>query len=154
MDFYTGRVLRVALGRLEAVVEPLRQDWARLYLGGKGLLFRYLFDELAARTDPLSAENPLILATGPLAGTTAAACSRLVVGCKSPATGTILDSYVGGSFAPELKFAGYDMVILTGRAHPPARAESSRQCPRTTRASPASSPSRAEATLCGHSSRA
>lgn len=118
MDFYTGRILRVDLGRLEAAVEPLRQDWARLYLGGKGLLFRYLFDELKPGTDPLSAANPLILATGPFAGTTAA-CSRLVVGCKSPASGTILDSYVGGSFAPELKFAGYDMVILSGRAPQP-----------------------------------
>jgi aldehyde:ferredoxin oxidoreductase len=119
MDFYTGRVLRVDLGRLQAVAEPLRQDWAGLYLGGKGLLFRYLFDELKPGIDPLSAENPLLLATGPFAGTTAAACSRLVVGCKSPASGTILDSYVGGSFAPELKFAGYDMVILTGRAPEP-----------------------------------
>jgi aldehyde:ferredoxin oxidoreductase len=119
MDFYTGRVLRIDLDRLEVSVEPLRQDWARLYLGGKGLLFRYLFDELKPGTDPLSGANPLILATGPFAGTTAAACSRLVVGCKSPASGTILDSYVGGSFAPELKFAGYDMVILSGRAPEP-----------------------------------
>ena len=54
--------------------------------------------------------------TGPFAGTVVSTCSRLVVGCKSPATGTILDSYVGGSFAPELKFAGYDALILTGRA--------------------------------------
>jgi aldehyde:ferredoxin oxidoreductase len=119
MHFHTGRVLRVDLGRLRAQAESLDPDRARLYLGGKGLLFRYLFDELAPGVEPLSPENPLILATGPFAGTTAAACSRLVVGCRSPLSGTILDSYVGGSFASELKFAGYDLVIFSGRAPEP-----------------------------------
>jgi aldehyde:ferredoxin oxidoreductase len=119
VDFYTGRVLRLDLLALTATVEALPQDWARLYVGGKGLLLRYLFDELPAGTDPLSPDNPLILATGPFAGTTVPTCSRLAVGCKSPATGTLLDSYVGGSFAPELKFAGYDVVVVTGKApHP------------------------------------
>lgn len=119
MDFYTGRVLRLDLTALRATVEPLDQDWARLYVGGKGLLLRYLFEELAPDTSVLAPENPLILATGPFAGTAVATCSRLAVGCKSPATGALLDSYVGGSFAPELKFAGYDVVVVTGRApHP------------------------------------
>ena len=119
MDFYTGRVLRLDMTALTAMVEPLEPDWARLYVGGKGLLLRYLFAELAPGTDALAPENPLILASGPFAGTAAATCSRLAVGCKSPATGTLLDSYVGGSFAPELKFAGYDLVIVTGKApHP------------------------------------
>ena len=119
MDFYSGQVLRLDLSNLRASVEPLDLEWARLYIGGKGLLLRYLFAELAPGTDALAPENPLILATGPFAGTAAATCSRLAVGCKSPATGTLLDSYVGGSFAPELKFAGYDLVIVTGRAPEP-----------------------------------
>ena len=119
MDFYTGNVLRLDLDRLQASVEPLDMEWARLYVGGKGLLLRYLYEELAPATDALAPENPLILATGPFAGTLAATCSRLAVGCKSPATGTLLDSYVGGSFAPELKFAGYDLVLITGRAPEP-----------------------------------
>ncbi|MGE5228171.1 MAG: aldehyde ferredoxin oxidoreductase N-terminal domain-containing protein, partial [Deltaproteobacteria bacterium] len=119
MDFYTGRILRLDLDRLAATVEPLPEEWARLYVGGKGLLLRYLFEELSPGSDALGPGNPLILATGPFAGTAAATCSRLAVGCKSPATGTLLDSYVGGSFAPELKFAGYDLVLATGRApHP------------------------------------
>ena len=119
MDFYTGRVLRLDLTALRATVEPLDEEWARLYVGGKGLLLRYLFAELAPGTDALAPGNPLILATGPFAGTAVATCSRLAVGCKSPATGTLLDSYVGGSFAPELKSAGYDLVLVTGRApHP------------------------------------
>jgi aldehyde:ferredoxin oxidoreductase len=119
MDFYTGRVLRLDLTDLVATVEPLDMEWARLYVGGKGLLLRYLYQELPAGADPLSPENPLILATGPFAGTAVATCSRLAVGCKSPATGTLLDSYVGGSFAPELKFAGYDVVVITGAASEP-----------------------------------
>jgi aldehyde:ferredoxin oxidoreductase len=119
VDFYTGSVLRLDLTALTATVEPLDEDWARLYVGGKGLLLRYLFAELAPGTDALAPENPLILASGPFAGTATATCSRLAVGCKSPATGTLLDSYVGGSFAPELKYAGYDVVVVTGRApHP------------------------------------
>ena len=119
MDFYTGNVLRLDLTGLRASVEPLNAEWARLFVGGKGLLLRYLFEELAPGTDALAPENPLILATGPFAGTLSATCSRLAVGCKSPATGTLLDSYVGGSFAPELKFAGYDLVVITGRAPEP-----------------------------------
>ena len=119
MDFYAGRALRLDLTTLTASVEPLDMEWARLYVGGKGLLLRYLFDELAPGTDALGPGNPLILATGPFAGTATATCSRLAVGCKSPATGTLLDSYVGGSFAPELKFAGYDVVIITGQSPEP-----------------------------------
>jgi aldehyde:ferredoxin oxidoreductase len=119
MEFYTGKVLRIDLTAQQATVEPLDQEWARLYVGGKGLLLRFLFEELPPGADALSPENPLILATGPFAGTAVATCSRLAVGCKSPATGTLLDSYVGGSFAPELKFAGYDVVVITGRAAEP-----------------------------------
>ena len=122
MSFYTGRVLRLDLTHLAASVEPLDTEWARLFVGGKGLLLRYLYQELPAGADPLGPENPLILATGPFAGTAAATCSRLAVGCKSPATGTLLDSYVGGSFAPELKFAGYDAVVITGAAPEPVLA--------------------------------
>jgi len=119
VDFYTGKVLRIDLSAGATAVEPLDMDWARLYLGGKGLLFRYLWDEVAPGLDPASPANPLMLVTGPFAGTNVTTASRLVVGCKSPTTGTILDSYVGGSFAPEMKFAGYDIIILTGVAPEP-----------------------------------
>ena len=119
MDFYTGRLLRIDLTRGSVAVEPLRMDWAELYLGGKGLLLRYLYEELLPGTDALAPAAPLMLFTGPFAGTAAPTCSRLVVGCLSPATGTYVDSYVGGSFAPELKFAGYDAVIVEGRSERP-----------------------------------
>ena len=119
MSFYTGKLLRIDLRRSQSHIEPLRADWVDLYVGGKGLLYRYLLDELAPGAAPLSADNPFMVFTGPFAGTTAPACSRIVVGCKSPATGTVLDSYAGGSFGPELKFAGYDGIILTGRSPEP-----------------------------------
>ena len=119
MDFYQGKVLRIDLTRGESTVEPLNMEWAQLYLGGKGLLFRYLWDEIPPGLDPTSPDNPLLLVTGPFAGTTVTTSSRLVVGCKSPTTGTVLDSYVGGSFAPEMKFAGYDVIILAGESPDP-----------------------------------
>jgi len=119
VDFYQGRVLRIDLTEGSVAVVPLNMEWARQYIGGKGLLFRYLLNEVPPSAAPLSPDNPLMFFTGPFAGTGVTTCSRLVVGCKSPATGTILDSYVGGSFAPELKFAGYDALILTGTASQP-----------------------------------
>ena len=68
----------------------------------------------------MAPENPIVyFVTGPFAGTSVATCSRLVVGCKSPVTGIYNDSYVGGSFAPEMKFAGYDILVLTGKSAEP-----------------------------------
>lgn len=119
MGFYAGRVLRVDLTTGLMRVESVPSEWISLYVGGKGLLLRYLHDELTPGTDGLSPQNPLLVFTGPFAGTTAPTCSRLAVGTKSPLTGTVVDSYVGGSFGPELKYAGFDGLILTGRAPQP-----------------------------------
>jgi aldehyde:ferredoxin oxidoreductase len=120
LNFYQGRVLRVDLTAGSVEIEPLNMEWARMYVGGKGLLFRYMLEEIPAGLDPWSPDNPLIVATGPMAGTTVSTGSRVAIGGKSPATGTVLDSYVGGSFGSELKFAGYDMLIVTGRAAKPS----------------------------------
>ncbi|HSL95990.1 MAG TPA: aldehyde ferredoxin oxidoreductase family protein [Thermoleophilia bacterium] len=119
MDFYKGNVLRIDLSAGTTAVEPLNMEWAEQYIGGKGLLLRYMWQEVPAKVDPWAPENPIILMTGPFAGTGVTTASRLVVGCKSPTTGIYTDSYVGGSFAPELKFAGYDAVIITGKAAKP-----------------------------------
>jgi aldehyde:ferredoxin oxidoreductase len=119
MDFYKGRVLRIDLSAGTSAVEPLNMEWAQKYVGGKGLLLRYLWEEVPAKVDPWAPENPIVLMTGPFGGTAVASAARLVVGCKSPTTGIYTDSYVGGSFAPELKFAGYDAVVITGRAKKP-----------------------------------
>ena len=119
MDFYQGKVLRLDLSAGTSTVEPLNMEWAERYIGGKGLLLRYMWDEVPRGVDPWAPENPVILMTGPFAGTNVSTASRLVVGCKSPQTGILNDSYVGGSFAPELKFAGYDVVIITGESPEP-----------------------------------
>ena len=97
MDFYQGKILRVDLSAMTTSVEPLRMDWAELYVGGKGLLFRYLLGEVAPGLDPFSPDDPLMFFTGPFAGTGVSTYSRLVVGCKSPQTGTIL----GGDLPPD-----------------------------------------------------
>jgi len=99
-----------------STVEPLNMEWAKLYVGGKGLMLRYLWDLTEAGMDPWAPENPLIVATGPFAGTNVSTCSRIVLGGKSPASGTILDSYCGGSFGSILKYAGYDLIIVQGRS--------------------------------------
>jgi aldehyde:ferredoxin oxidoreductase len=119
VHFYTGTVLRIDLSTRTSVAEPLNMDYARLYIGGKGLLLRYMWDEVRPGLDPWSPESPLYLVTGPFAGTNVTTSSRLVVGCKSPKTGLFNDSYIGGSFAPEMKFAGYDMIVVTGKAAEP-----------------------------------
>lgn len=119
VDFYTGKVLRIDLTAGTTSVEELDAEYARLYVGGKGLLIRYLWDEVAPGIDPLSPESPLILAPGVFAGTALATCSRLGVGFKSPQTGTLVDSYVGGSFGAEMRFAGYDLIVVTGTAPGP-----------------------------------
>jgi len=116
LDFYQGKVLRIDLTKGTTVVEPLNMEWARLYVGGKGLMLRYLWDLTEPGLDPWSPENPFIVATGPFAGTNVSTCSRVVVGGKSPVSGTMLDSYMGGSFGSILKFAGYDIVIVQGKA--------------------------------------
>jgi aldehyde:ferredoxin oxidoreductase len=119
VNFYCDRVLRVDLTAGSTRTECLNPDWVSLYLGGKGLLFRYLIEEIQPGLDPWAPENPLIVATGPFAGTIVPTANRCVVGCKSPATGAILDSYMGGSFGATMKFAGYDLIIVTGTAQEP-----------------------------------
>ncbi len=117
---YAGRVLRVDLSTGKISSEPLNMDWARDFVGGKGLGLRYLFDALPAHVNPLSPANVIGLFPGALAGTCVATTARTAVFCRSPATGTILDSYVGGAFGLQLKLAGYDGVIITGRAPRPS----------------------------------
>ena len=69
--------------------------------------------------DPLSAENPMVIMTGPFSGTLAPTSSRTCLVSKSPITGTIFESNIGGAFGPELKFAGYDGIVITGKSDKP-----------------------------------
>jgi aldehyde:ferredoxin oxidoreductase len=116
---YAGKILRVDLGSKTYSSEPLNLEWARDYYGGKGLGYRYLASLIDGDTDPLSPQCPLVLMTGVSAGTVVPCSGKLAVITKSPATGTVLDCSIGGSFGSILKYAGYDGVIFTGRAQKP-----------------------------------
>ena len=114
-----GKILDVDLSSGTTTVLDLDKDLAESYLGGKGFGARILFDQLPLKCDPLSPENILVFATGPLTGTFAPASGRFEVCTKSPATGLWLDANCGGFFGPELKQAGYDSIIIRGKApHP------------------------------------
>ncbi len=116
---WTGRVLRIDLTAGRVTVDPLNLDWARELIGGRGLATRYLYEELDGACDPLGPNNKLILVTGPLTGTYAPTGGRYMVVTKSPLTGAVACSNSGGYWGPELKFAGYDMVILEGKSPKP-----------------------------------
>ena len=113
------KVLRVNLTEGSCTSEPLNMEWAREYLGQRGLATKYLVEEIDPKVDPLSPENKLIFATGPLTGTPASTGARYSVITKGPLTGAIACSNSGGYFGAELKFAGWDMIIFEGRAEKP-----------------------------------
>jgi aldehyde:ferredoxin oxidoreductase len=116
---YTKQVLRVNLTAGTCSAEPLNLEWAGQYLGQRGLATKYLAAEIDPAVDPLAPENKLIFATGPLTGTAAATGGRYSVITKGPLTGAIACSNSGGFFGPELKFAGWDLVIFEGRSPKP-----------------------------------
>jgi aldehyde:ferredoxin oxidoreductase len=116
---YAGTILRINLTTGEITKEPLDLGLAEDYVGGRGLTTRLLYAEVDPATDPLGPQNKLIFGTGPLTGCGAPATARYVVVCKSPLTDTIACSNSGGFFGPELKFAGYDVVIFEGEAEEP-----------------------------------
>jgi aldehyde:ferredoxin oxidoreductase len=116
-----GRLLRVDLTDHSYEVEQIPKDVARKCLGGKALAAHHAIREIKKGTDPLSPENVLYLFTGVLTGTPAPTGNRTVAATKSPLTGTFTDSYMGGYWGPELKFAGYDGIILEGRSDDPLR---------------------------------
>ena len=116
---WQGRILRVDLTAMTAVSEPLNMEWAHDYLGQRGLATRYMYDEVPGNVDSLDPENRLIFATGPLTGTMASTGGRYCVVTKGGLTNAISASNSGGYFGAEIKFAGYDMIVIQGKApHP------------------------------------
>lgn len=116
---YVGEILRVDLSSRETRIEKIDERIAYNFLGGRGYGAWMLYNELDPKVDPLSEENKLIFMTGPLTGTDFPGAGRIAVCSKSPLTGTILDSSMGGSFGAYLKFAGFDGIILEGRSEGP-----------------------------------
>ena len=113
------KILRVNLTEGTCTAEPLNMAWADQYLGQRGLATKYLVEEVDPKVDPLSPENKLIFATGPLTGTPASTSARYSVITKGPLTGAVACSNSGGYFGAELKFAGWDMIIFEGRSPSP-----------------------------------
>jgi aldehyde:ferredoxin oxidoreductase len=116
---YTGKYLRIDLSERKVRVEKTNEDLSRRYWGGRGWGAFSLLKELRGGIDPFSSRNKLFFLTGPLAGTLTPYSSRFVVVTKSPLTGTFTRAMCGGQWAPELKFAGYDGVVVEGRASSP-----------------------------------
>ena len=119
MDGWVGKLLRVNLTKGACGVEELPSKLTQLFLGGRGLASKVLFDEVNPQVEPLSPENKLIFMTGPLTGTGAIGGASYVVVTKSPLTGSISYSSSEGYFGPELKFAGYDGIIFEGKSPEP-----------------------------------
>ena len=108
---WTGTILRVNLTTGEIKKEPTNLKDARLFIGARGLATKMLTDEVDPTIDPLGPENKLIFAPGPLSGTMAPSMGRYNVVCKGALNGTVAASNSGGTFGPEVKFAGYDLII-------------------------------------------
>lgn len=113
------KILRVNLTHGTCQSEPLNMEWAATYLGQRGLATKYLVEEIDPKVDPLSPDNKLIFATGPLTGTAASTSGRYSVITKGALTGAIACSNSGGYFGAELKYAGWDMVIFEGKSEKP-----------------------------------
>lgn len=116
---YTGKIFRINLTEMTTKEETLAPETAKDYIGGAGFGIKYLYDELDAGTDPLGPGNKLIFASGPFSGTTIPCASRMAITSRSPLTGTAAVALSGGYFPVELKFAGYDALIIEGKAKKP-----------------------------------
>ncbi|MDA8235049.1 MAG: aldehyde ferredoxin oxidoreductase family protein [Clostridia bacterium] len=116
---YSGKILRINLSDKTTAAETRDEKFYRKYLGGSGIISYYLLKELQAGIDPLGPENKLIFALGPLTGTAIIGNGRNAVGAKSPMTGGIGLSQAGDYFGAELKHAGFDAIIVEGKAEAP-----------------------------------
>jgi aldehyde:ferredoxin oxidoreductase len=116
---WTGTILRVDLSTGKTTKEPLSEELAYDFIGGRGVNSKILYDETGPQTDPLGPDNRLIIGTGPTTGTLGLGNSRFTITGKSPLTGILGDASGGGQFGAEVKFAGYDHVVIQGRAPQP-----------------------------------
>jgi aldehyde:ferredoxin oxidoreductase len=116
MNGYAGTILRINLSNETIHKEPLSESLTENFLGGRGFVAKLLYDEIPSGIEPYDPENMLIAATGPLTGHFLPASGKTHFGTKSPATGGYADSNMGGHFGPQMKYAGYDVLVITGKA--------------------------------------
>jgi len=113
---YAGHYLDVDLTKGKIHKREMEKEWARLYLGGSGVAAKILWDSTGPNTDPLSPDNVVVVGTGPLTGSMFSPSGRMMFAAKGPLTGVWAESHVGGFFGPEMKYAGFDFVVLHGRS--------------------------------------
>ncbi len=116
---FKGKLLFVDLSAANSRVIDLPEEILRKYVGGRSLGAKLYWDLMPPNVDPLGPENLFMVLTGPLSGTMAPCGCKHVIVTRSPATGTWTDSYSSGRVAPELKYAGYDGLIVVGKAEKP-----------------------------------
>ena len=116
---YAGKILRIDLTKQSTKEETVSEELAKNYLGGAGFAIKYLYDELKLGNPALDKANKLIFAVGPLTATGAPCSSRMAVVAKSPLTNAVGMALAGGHFPAEMKRAGYDMIIIEGKADKP-----------------------------------
>lgn len=116
---YNKKLIRANLTTNEITVENIPDEILRDYIGGRGLIAKYMFDEIPRYADPLGPENKVFVAVGPLSATFLPSSGKIEFGAKSPLTGGYGDSNMGGHLSAELKSAGYDMIIIEGKSDTP-----------------------------------
>ncbi|MGD0623339.1 MAG: aldehyde ferredoxin oxidoreductase family protein [Thermodesulfobacteriota bacterium] len=117
---YNGKILRVDLTSKKLKVEEPGEVFYRTYLGGGGLASYYLLRHMRPGIDPLAPENMLIFSSNVISGVPIAGMTRFTVAAKSPLTGGFGEAEAGGFWGPELKFSGFDAVVITGKADKPS----------------------------------
>ncbi len=123
MNGYAGHQAIIDLSKKKVTIQETPYEMAKLYIGGRGFNSRILYDYVPKGIDPFSPENILVISVGPLAGTVAPSSGRLTISAKSPATRALGDANTGGHFGMEMKFAGFDTLIITGRSEKPVYLE-------------------------------
>lgn len=116
---YAGRILRVNLSSKRVFTEKLNENLIKDFIGGRGINLKILYDEVPARVKPLDPDDRIIIGVGPLTGTFAPSAGRCQCTTKSAITGIFGDSNMGGHFGAELKFAGYDHIVISGKSEKP-----------------------------------
>lgn len=119
MYAYCGKLLNVDLSKGKMWVEDLPEDLVDAYLGGRGINAKLLWDYVKPDTNPLGPSNVIIFGAGVLSGTSAPSCGRTTITTKSPETNIFLKTSGGGYFAHEMKFAGYDHILIQGSSENP-----------------------------------
>lgn len=117
---YHGKILHVNLNDSSYEIEEPSENFYRTYVGGGGLGAYYLLNDLKPGTDPLGADNILVVSLSVVTGAPLSGFSRYTIAAKSPLTGGFAETEAGGYFGPELKFSGYDAVVIKGKALNPA----------------------------------